>query len=58
LPLCEAIRATSLNQAESLGIKNRGRLEKNYIADIVLLDGNLDVRKTICSGKLKWQSQP
>ena len=56
LPLCEAIRATSLNQAESLGIKDRGRLEKNYIADIVLLDGNLDVRKTICSGKLKWQS--
>ena len=55
LPLCEAIRTTSLNQAESLGLGDRGRLEKNHIADIVLLDENLDVRKTICGGILKWQ---
>lgn len=54
LPLSEAIRATSLNQAESLGIKNRGKLEKNYIADIVLLNQNLDVLTTICEGVVKY----
>ena len=55
LPLCEAIRATSWNQAESLGLGERGKLENGFIADIVMLDENLDVRKTICSGCLKWQ---
>lgn len=54
LPLSEAIRTTSLNQAESLGIKDRGKLEKNYIADIVLLDRNLDVFTTICEGVVKY----
>lgn len=54
LPLSEAIRATSLNQAESLGIKDRGKLEKNYIADIVLLNQNLDVLTTICEGVVKY----
>ena len=54
LPLSEAIRATSLNQAESLGIKGRGKLEKNYIADIVLLNQNFDVLTTICEGVVKY----
>ena len=54
LPLSEAIRATSLNQAESLGIKDRGKLEKNYVADIVLLNQNLDVLTTICEGVVKY----
>ena len=54
LPLSEAIRATSLNQAESLGIKDRGKLEKNYIADIVLLNQNFDVLTTICEGVVKY----
>ena len=55
LPLSEAIRATSLNQAESLNLGRRGKLEKGFVADIALLDGNLDVRKTICGGVLKWE---
>ena len=54
LPLSEAIRATSLNQAESLGIKDRGKLEKNYVADIVLLNQNFDVLTTICEGVVKY----
>ena len=55
LPLSEAVRATSLNQAESLGLEKRGKLEKGFVADIVLLDGELDVQKTICGGILKWE---
>ena len=57
LPLCEAIRATSLNQAESLHLGRRGRLEKDYVADVVLLDENLDVRMTICSGDIRWKAE-
>ena len=54
LPLSEAVRATSLNQAESLGLGKRGRLQRGYVADIALLDENLDVKKTICNGVVKW----
>lgn len=55
LPLCEAVKATSLNQAESLGLGKRGKIESGYIADIVLLDADLDVVKTIVSGNIKYQ---
>ena len=57
LPLSEAVRATSLNQAESLKLGKRGKLEPDYIADIVLLDENLDVRTTIVNGTVRWQKQ-
>ncbi len=52
LPLAEAIRCTGLNQAESLGLGRRGRLEKGFVADIVLLNGDLDVAMTICGGRV------
>jgi len=55
LPLSEAVRCTSLNQAESLNLGKRGKIEKGYIADLVMLDRNLDVRMTICNGIIKWQ---
>ena len=57
LPLCEAVRCTSLNQAESLGLGKRGKLERDYVADIVLLDENLDVCTTICSGNVKYNAE-
>jgi len=57
LPLCEAIRCTSLNQAESLNLGKRGKLENDFIADIVLLDQNLDPAMTICSGIVKWHAE-
>ena len=47
MPLSEAIRVTSWNQAESLNIPLRGKLEKGYIADIVLLDQQLNPVKTL-----------
>ena len=56
LPLCEAIRCTSLNQAESLNLGRRGKIEDGYVADIVLLDENLDVRMTLCGGDVKWRA--
>jgi len=55
LPLSEAVRCTSLNQAESLGLGKRGKIEKDFIADIVLLDENLDVRMTLVNGIVRWK---
>lgn len=55
LPLCEAVRATSLNQAESLGIPDRGRLQKGFFADIVLTNGKLEPQITMVNGKIKWR---
>ena len=56
LPLGDAIRCTSLNQAESLALGKRGRLEEGCVADIVMLDDDLDVAMTICGGRVKWRS--
>ena len=55
LPLSEAVRCTSLNQAESLGLGKRGKIEKDFIADIVLLDADLDVRMTLVKGTVRWK---
>lgn len=55
LPLCEAIRTTSLNQAISLRLGNRGKIDVGFIADIVLLNNNLDPQITICGGETKWK---
>lgn len=55
LPLSEAVRCTSLNQAESLGLGKRGRIARDYIADIVLLNDDLDVQMTLVNGIVRWQ---
>ena len=55
LPLAEAVRCTSLNQAESLGLGKRGRIEKGHIADLVLLDSELDVRMTLVNGTVRMK---
>ena len=38
IPLQELVKATSWNQARSLGLKGLGKLEAGYTADIVLMD--------------------
>lgn len=55
LPLSEAVRCTALNQAESLGLGKRGRIENDYIADIALLDSSLDVQMTLVNGIVLWK---
>ena len=37
-----SLLATPLNQAELLNLGKRGKLEKSFVADIALLDDNLD----------------
>lgn len=57
LPLCEAIKCTSWNQARSLGFKNLGKLETGYKADIVILNPNLDPVTVFSSGKIMWSKE-
>ena len=56
LPLEEAVKATSYNQCVSLGISDRGEIAPGKIADIVLVDENLNPKMTIVSGEMKWHS--
>ena len=50
--LSELSKISSLNQAKSLHLTDRGELKEGKLADIVLLDNNLQVKKTIKSGKI------
>ena len=56
LPLEEAVKATSYNQCVSLGIPDRGEIAPGKIADIVLVDQELNPVMTIVSGEVAWQS--
>ena len=55
LPLEEAVKATSYNQCVSLGIPDRGEIAPGKIADLVLLDPDLNPVMTIVNGRLAWQ---
>ena len=55
LPLEEAVKATSYNQCVSLGIPDRGEIAVGKVADLVLLDQNLNPQLTVVSGKVMWE---
>ncbi|MBQ8516814.1 MAG: N-acetylglucosamine-6-phosphate deacetylase [Akkermansia sp.] len=55
-PLSELVKATSWNQARSLGLHDLGKIEPGYTADLVLLDGEYDVLKTIIDGELRYEA--
>ena len=52
LPLAEAIKATSWNQCVSLGIPDRGKVEPGFVADLVLLDRELNPVAAMVNGRL------
>lgn len=53
LPITDIIKTTSYNQAQSLGIKNLGKLEPGFIADIAVLDKDFNVVATFVDGVQK-----
>ncbi|MBR4162740.1 MAG: beta-aspartyl-peptidase [Solobacterium sp.] len=57
VPVCEAIRLITLNVADALLLKQKGRIEKDADADLVLLDENLDIDTVITLGKITVQNQ-
>ena len=54
-PLEEVVKATGYNQLRSLGIADRGEIAVGQVADLVLVDGNLDPVMTVSNGILKWR---
>lgn len=50
LPLHQLVKTTSWNQARSLGLPDLGKLEPGYCADIVLLNPDFSVWKTLVNG--------
>lgn len=53
LPLEQLIATTAANQARSLGLDDRGRLETGLLADIVLLDEAFEVKAVFVGGEQK-----
>lgn len=57
IPLYECVNCASLNPATTLGIDDRkGSLEVGKDADIVILDEEFNVKKTIIGGKVKYEA--
>lgn len=53
LPLPELAKCTAANQARSLGLTDRGRLEPGFLADIVLLNDDFKVEAVFVGGQRK-----
>ena len=57
IPMYEAVRAASLNAAESIGIaKETGSLESGKRADIVLMDDECNVLRTFAGGTERYRA--
>ncbi|AKU79639.1 N-acetylglucosamine-6-phosphate deacetylase [Spiroplasma turonicum] len=58
LSMTNLIKMTSINIAKQLNIFDKtGSIEVNKIADLVILDQNLNVKKTIVEGKILYESK-
>lgn len=53
LPLHQIVKATSWNQAQSLGLDGFGKLEPGFHADIVILNDDFSVWKTLVAGEVR-----
>ena len=51
----ELVAVSSYNAAKQLNLKNKGKIEVNADADLVLLSKDLHVQKTIKGGKIIFQ---
>lgn len=51
LPLHQLVKATSWNQAKSLGLEGFGKLETGFHADLAILNPDFSVWKTFVGGK-------
>lgn len=55
-PLSELVKATSYNQAQTLGLHTLGKIAPGYTADLVLLDEEFDTLKTFIDGELRFEA--
>lgn len=57
IALCELVKATSWNQAQSLGLYDLGKIAPGFTADLVLLDENFDTLRVFIDGELTWERE-
>ena len=55
LPAKELVKATSASAAAAMGWNDRGALMPGFLADIVLLDSDFNVRKTLVGGEVRFE---
>jgi N-acetylglucosamine-6-phosphate deacetylase len=53
LPLHQLVKATSWNQAQSLGLEGFGKIEPGFHADLVFLNSDFSVWKTMVGGQVR-----
>jgi N-acetylglucosamine-6-phosphate deacetylase len=53
LPLHQLVKTTSWNQAQSLGLTGFGRIEPGFFADLVILNNDFSVWKTLVGGEAR-----
>ncbi|MBE6656671.1 MAG: N-acetylglucosamine-6-phosphate deacetylase [Ruminococcaceae bacterium] len=57
LPICEVFKMASLNPATSIGVSDRiGSLEAGKDADIIIVDEDINVKRTIKKGKTIYEA--
>lgn len=52
LTLTDTVKMLTQTPAKILGIKNKGKIEKDYIADIVIFDENYKIHNVILNGNI------
>lgn len=57
IALSELVKATSWNQAQSLGLPGLGKIAPGFTADLVLLDENFDTLQVFIDGHLAWERE-
>ena len=53
LPLHQLVKATSWNQAQSLGLDGFGKIAAGFVADLVILNEDFTVWKTLVGGEIR-----
>ncbi|MDM2842484.1 N-acetylglucosamine-6-phosphate deacetylase [Citrobacter portucalensis] len=55
VPFSSALKSCTINPARLLGLDDRkGKLQRGYDADIVVLEDNYQVNTTFCKGEISW----
>lgn len=57
IALSELVKATSWNQAQSLGLHDLGKIAPGFTADMVLLDEHFDTLQVYIDGALVWEQE-
>ena len=53
LPLYEVIGYATKNPADHLGLKDYGRIKEGCVADMILIDDEIDIKRVILNGETK-----